>query len=114
MPHVDLKFKADVVSGDLLYSGADQIIQIVAKYFNLQPQQITLEVIPQSHWTKNRKDVDLELSLNHDPEGKRLSVAKDLAKELTNWLKEFLIQEHIHCEISVWIQLFSSGVFITA
>jgi hypothetical protein len=113
MPHVDLKFKANVVSGELLYSGADQIAQIIAKHFNLQPQQITLEVIPQSTWTKNRKDVDLEVSLNHDPEGKRLLVAKYLAVELADWLKDFLIQQHVHCEISVWIQLFSSGVFIT-
>ena len=114
MPHVDIKFKENVVSGELLYSTADQITQIIAKHLKLQPQYITFEVIPQSVWTKNRKDIDLEVSLNHDSDGKRLSAAKDLSAELSGWLKEFLQQKNIRkCEISVWVQLYSGGVFIT-
>jgi hypothetical protein len=112
MPHVDLKFNPNVVAGELLFLESEQITHIVAKHFNLQPEQITLELIPQSIWTKNRKDVDLELSLNHDPEGKRLRTSKDLAPELAGYLKNILQNNGINCEISVWVQLYSGGVYL--
>ena len=59
MPHVDIRFKEDVISGQQLFAAADQITEIVGQYFQEPAAFVSLEVKPQTAWAKNRKAVDL-------------------------------------------------------
>ncbi len=113
MPHISMIFNSIVVSGDLIFSASDGLALIVAKYLEKDPQQVTVEVRPQTTWAINRKDVDMEVSFNHDPEGKRVRISKALATELGEWMLRFLEKQGVHCEISVWIQIFGEGAYIT-
>ncbi len=113
MPHVYLKFKEEIISGEQLFSAFHPISEIVGRHYKLAPQFITIEAVPQSAWTIHRKDIDVEVSLNRDPEGKRLLAARPLADELIEWLGTFLKNQGIDCEISVWIQMYAEGVFLS-
>ena len=113
MPHVYLKFKEQIVSGETLFSAFKPISELVAQHFNLAQQFVTIEALPQTAWTIHRKDVDVEISLNCDPERRRVLVARPLADELIEWLSTFLKNQGIHCEISVWIQMYAEGVFLS-
>jgi hypothetical protein len=113
MPHVSVIFNPAVVSGDLLFSASAEITQIVARHLEKDPVQVTVEIRPVTKWTINRKDVDVEVSFNLDPEGKRIKIAKALATELGEWYLDYLRKKGVDCELSVWIQIFGEGAYLT-
>jgi hypothetical protein len=113
MPHINIIFNPDVVSGNLLFSTAHPLTEIVAGYFEKTPQQVTFEARPSTQWTVKRKDIDIEISCNNDPQGKRAKVSQALAAKVGAWLREFLTEHSLHCEISVWVQIFGEGAYST-
>lgn len=112
MPHVDIKYKADIVSGELLNTLSGEITEIVGRYFCENPNYVSLEVLPQTEWTLNRKDVDIEVNSNPDKDGLRSKEAKNLADELGDFLMEFLSKKNIKCEISAWVRIFTVGEYV--
>jgi hypothetical protein len=111
MPHVDVKFKEGSVSGDKLFRAADQIVALVARHFYTIEDYVSLEIIPQTKWTKNRKDIDVELRSSPDPEGKRQEAIGTMANTLADWLQVYLRELGIHCQISVMVQVFPVGTY---
>ncbi len=111
MPCVDVKFKENVVSAAQLYKAADQITEMVARYFYTTPDNVSVEVIPQTHWVKNRKDVDIEVKASPDPEGRRRQAVGTLANALADWLQEYLKGIGINCETSALVQILAEGKY---
>lgn len=111
MPHLDVRFKESIVDGQTLAKAMQELTVIVGKHFNEVPEYVSVEILPQTKWTLNRKDVDLELSSSPDDEGERVRSAEALAQELGNWMQEYLCQMKINCEISAWVRVFTAGYY---
>jgi phenylpyruvate tautomerase PptA (4-oxalocrotonate tautomerase family) len=109
MPCVDVKFKEFVVTATQLYDAADQITEIVAHHFHTTPDNVSIDVIPQTRWVKNRKDVDIEVKASADPEGRRRQAIGSLANALADWLQEYLKGIGIKCETSALVQILADG-----
>jgi len=111
MPCVDVKFKENVVTAAQLYEVADRITEIVAHHFHTTPDNVSVDVIPQTHWVKNRKDVDIEVKASADPEGRRCQAVGTLANALADWLQEYLKGIGINCETSALVQILAEGKY---
>ena len=111
MPCVDIKFKENVVTGAQLYEAADRITEIVARHFCTTPDNVSVDVIPQTRWVKNRKDVDIEVKASSDPEGRRRQAVGTLANALADWLQEYLKGKGINCETSALVQILAEGKY---
>lgn len=111
MPCVDVKFKENVVTAAQLYEAADRITEIVARHFHTTPDNVSVDVIPQTHWVKNRKDVDIEVKASADPEGRRRQAVGTLANALADWLQEYLKGIGINCETSALVQILAEGKY---
>jgi len=74
---------------------------------------VTFEARPSTQWTINRKDIDIEVSCNNDSEGKRTRVSPALAAKMGEWLGAFLTKHNQPCEISVWVQIFGEGTYLS-
>lgn len=111
MPCVEIKFKENVVTGAQLYQAADRIAEIVAHHFYTTPENVSVDVIPQSRWAKNRKDVDVEVKASADPEGRRRSRVGLLANALADWLQDYLNGLGISCETSALVQILTEGKY---
>lgn len=111
MPCVDVKLKENVVTAAQLYEAADRITEIVARHFHTTPDNVSVDVIPQTHWVKNRKDVDIEVKASADPEGRRCQAVGTLANALADWLQEYLKGIGINCETSALVQILAEGKY---
>jgi hypothetical protein len=112
MPHLDVKYRPDVVAEKDLESAADQLIEIVAKHFDERPEYVSLELVPQHSVSRNRKDVDLELNSSPDDRGQRSRVAGELSRALAETLTEHLTMHgYPGVEISAWIRVFDTGEY---
>jgi len=111
MPHLDIKFQEKLINGNDLYKSIDDLKKIIGKHFNIIPDYISAELVPQSKWVSNRKPFDLELNCDPDNEGLRLSVCENLTEEISGFFKNFLQSQSIDCEFSVWVRIYSKGVY---
>ncbi len=111
MPCVEIKFKEDVVTAAHLYAAADRITEIVAHHFYTTPDNVSVDVMPQTRWVKNRKDVDIEVKASSDPEGRRREAVGTLAKALADWLQEYLKGIGINCATSALVQILAAGQY---
>ncbi|WP_433795085.1 hypothetical protein [Actinoplanes sp. CA-252034] len=112
MPHLDVKYKPDVVRIEDLAELADTLTKIVGTHFNENPDFVSLEMIPQGSVVRNRKDVDLELDSAPDPEGLRARVAGALSQALSETVGEHLKSRgYENLEISGWVRIFDTAVY---
>jgi hypothetical protein len=112
MPHVDIKYRTDLLTEDDLAGAVDQLIAVVAKHFQENPDFVSLEIKPQHAIVRNRKAVDIEIDSSPDPEGERARSAPVLARDLTEVLSSHLKGRGLHdLELSAWVRIFASGVY---
>lgn len=112
MPHLDIKFQPKIVSGELISNATEELTKIIGKHFQENPAYVSVEVLPQTSWIRNRKPIDMELNCDPDSESLRSSVAEELAIELAQFMKTYLKDNCIECEISAWVRIFQIGKYI--
>ncbi|MGJ6965207.1 hypothetical protein ACSDR0_25180 [Streptosporangium sp. G11] len=112
MPHIDIKYRSDVLGEDQLVGAVDLLIEVVAKHFQERPEFVSLEISPQHNVVKNRKTVDIEVDSSPDPGGVRAGATKALSEELSAVLGRHLEELGFHgTEISAWVRVFSAGTY---
>ena len=112
MPHLDVKYRSDVLQESDLESIADTLLGIVGKHFQENPDYVSLEIVPQHAVVRNRKHVDLELDSSPDPEGLRAEAAKALSDELAETVAAHLTDRgYNNLEVSAWVRIFDAGVY---
>jgi hypothetical protein len=110
VPHIDIRFKPSV-RPELLLDAAPQMAAIVGAHFAENPEYVSVEVVPQTRWTRNRKDVDVEVNASPDLMGVRAKAAKALTVALADFIANYLRGNGTDCEVSAWVRLFSEGVY---
>jgi len=111
MPHLRILYKEEKVNGDILNNLVDELIGVVAKHFNENPKYVSADIISQSKFVRNRKDVDLELDASPDSAGQRSEAACDLSLELGKTLQVLLKKRGVNCEVSSWVRIFSKAEY---
>lgn len=109
MPHVDIKYKDSVISGDQLAPTMQRVTEIVGSYFEVEPAYVSLELVPQGPHALNRKDIDLEI--NAAPGGHRIENADALAAALRDHLVAVLEEAGIAGEVSAYVRVFSCAPY---
>ena len=112
LPHIDIKYRADVLGEDQLVGAVDALIEVVAKHFQEKPEFVSLEISAQNRVVRNRKAVDIEIDSSPDPEGVRARAVGALSEELAAVLGAHLEREGFHgTEISAWVRVFTAGAY---
>jgi hypothetical protein len=112
MPHIDIKYKADLLTEKDLVGSVDQLIDVVTKHFQEDPNFVSLEIQPQHAIVRNRKAVDIEIDSSPDSDGLRVRAASGLARDLVGTLSAHLTDRgFVGLELSVWVRIFATGTY---
>ncbi|MBI5848511.1 MAG: hypothetical protein HZB31_11300 [Nitrospirae bacterium] len=111
MPVVDIKFKERVVAGHQLCGIAEDVARVVACHLDSLPEHVSVEIIPQTPWILNRKDIDIEVRLHLSSRSNQRPAIAELARALVNLAERYLAEQDITCSLSATIQVFQEGVY---
>jgi phenylpyruvate tautomerase PptA (4-oxalocrotonate tautomerase family) len=107
MPHVDIKFRPDALDFEQLQPLLTLVAATVGSAFDEDPEYVSVELIRQSGYSVNRKDIDLEL--DGTPTDQRIEALPRLAEALCEILDKHMKSLGMAGEVSAYCRLFGAA-----
>jgi hypothetical protein len=109
MPHVTIHYRPSAVQGSQLQAVMPIVSGVVADGFKIPSAWVSVELRPQSEFTHNYRDVELELDAL--PNDFRTHVMPTLCADLRNALVDHLTDQKIQAQVGTFGRLFAAGFY---
>ena len=111
MPHVDVKYQASSINAALLSEIMQPVADVLAQLYSIDPDYVTVELVPQGEYTLNRNTIDLELSARPDTPGLRQPALGAVADQLLALALEFMASHGISGDAGAFCRVFQAGAY---
>jgi hypothetical protein len=111
MPHVDIKFRRGVADPTALASLLQPVADTVGRFFDEDPDYVSVELVPQNEHSLNRKTIDIELHASPDSSGTRERNLSAVADALLALALDFMERNGVAGDASAFCRIFGRGTY---